>query len=68
LLTLPPYTPELNPMENVWEYLRKNKLCAGVWDTYGDIVEACKKAWHFLINDPNRIRSLGSRDWARVNV
>jgi hypothetical protein len=30
LLTLPPYTPELNPMENVWDYLRQNKLCAPV--------------------------------------
>jgi hypothetical protein len=68
LLTLPPYTPELNPMENVWEYLRQNKLCAMVWDTYDDIVEACKNAWHFLINDPDRIRSIGSRDWACVNV
>ncbi len=28
LLALPPYSPELNPMENVWQYLRGNKLCA----------------------------------------
>ena len=68
MLTLPAYTPELNPMENVWEYLRPNKLCAMVWDTCDDIVEACKQAWHFLINDPDRIRSIGSRDWACVNV
>jgi transposase len=68
LLTLPPYTPELNPMENVWEYLRPNKLCARVWNTYDDIVEACKNAWHFLINDPDRIRSIGSRDQACVSV
>jgi hypothetical protein len=67
LLTLPPYTPELNPMENVWEYLRANKLCARIWNTYDDIVEACRRAWLFLINDPNRIRSLGSREWASVN-
>ena len=26
LLTLPPYAPELNPVENVWQYLRGNKL------------------------------------------
>ena len=26
LLKLPPYSPELNPMENVWAYLRANKL------------------------------------------
>ena len=34
LLSLPPYGPELNPMELVWEYLRSNKLCAVVWDSY----------------------------------
>src|ERR1700710_1987126 len=41
LLHLPPYSPELNPVENVWEYLRANKLCGLVWDTYDTIVEAC---------------------------
>jgi hypothetical protein len=68
LLRLPPYSPELNPMENVWDYLRHNKLCAQVWDSYDDIVEACVKAWNFLVRDPNRIRSIGYRDWAQVNL
>ena len=68
LLPLPPYSPELNPMEKVWDYLRQNKLCAQVWDTYEDILEACKTAWNFLIDDPGRIRSIGSRDWACVSV
>ena len=68
LLSLPPYSPELNPMEKVWDYLRQNKLCAQVWDTYDDILEACKTAWNFLIDDPGRIRSIGSREWACVNV
>ncbi len=68
LLPLPPYSPELNPMENVWEYLRGNKLSRLVWDTYDAIVAACKNAWNFLINDPDRIRSIGPRDWACVNV
>lgn len=30
LLSLPPYSPELNPMENVWHYLRENILCSRV--------------------------------------
>ena len=68
LLPLPPYAPELNPMENVWEYLRANKLCAIVWNTYDDIVQACRDAWRFLVDDPVRIRSIGTRDWACVNV
>ena len=68
LLPLPPYSPELNPMENVWRYLRENTLCSLVWDTYEDIDDACTTAWHFLINDPQRIRSIGSREWACVSI
>jgi hypothetical protein len=51
LLPLPPYSPELNPMENVWDYLRGNKLSHTVWETYDAIVQACAKAWRFLIDD-----------------
>jgi hypothetical protein len=68
LLPLPPYAPELNPMENVWEYLRANKLCGLVWDSYGAIVEACRDAWRFLVDEPGRIQSIGSREWACVNL
>jgi len=67
LLSLPAYSPELNPMENVWDYLRQNKLCAQVWDTYEDIVDACDSAWRFLIDQPERIRSIGTRNWAWVS-
>ena len=68
LLHLPPYAPELNSMENVWEYLRGNKLSRLVWESYDAIVIACKEGWDFLINDPDRIRSIGYRAWACVNV
>ena len=49
LLPLAPYSPELNPMGNVWEYLRGNKLSASVWDSYEAIVEACAEAWNFFV-------------------
>lgn len=68
LLRLPPYSPELNPMENVWHYLRENKLCATVWSSYDAIVNACVAAWQFLINDPDRIQSIGTREWACVSL
>lgn len=68
LLPLPPYSPELNPMENVWDYLRGNKLSHRVWDTYDAIVQACAEAWRFLMGDPERIKSIATRSWACVNV
>ena len=68
MIELPAYAPELNPMENVWAFLRANKLCARVWDSYDEIQQACLDAWNFLIDDPERIRSIGTRDWATVNV
>ena len=68
LLPLPPYAPELNPMENVWDYLRGNKLSRGVWNSYEAIVAACKDAWMFLINEPSRIDSIAYRSWACVNL
>jgi transposase len=68
LLSLPPYSPESNSMENVWDFLRQNTLCTRVWDTDDDILEACKNAWNWLIDDPDRIRSIGTRDRACVDV
>jgi transposase len=44
-LPLPPYSPELNPMENVWDYLRGNQLSAGVWDSYEEILDPKSGSW-----------------------
>jgi hypothetical protein len=68
LISLPAYSPELNSMENVWHYLRANKLSMLVWNSYEAIVAACRSAWDFLIDDPDRIRSIGTRVWACVNT
>jgi hypothetical protein len=45
-----------------------DRLCAEVWDTYDDILEAYKTAWNWLIADPDRIHFIGTRQWACVNV
>mgnify|MGYP003394389449 CR=1 FL=1 len=68
LLRLPPYAPELNPIENVWEYLRGNQLSSRVWQSYDAIVQACCDAWSGLIADPIRVSSITSRKWAEVNT
>jgi hypothetical protein len=66
IVTLPPYAPELNPVENIWAYIRANCLAISVLDTYDDIVERCCKAWNFFANDPDRVRSIGDREYARA--
>ena len=68
LVRLPPYAPELNPMENVWAYLRANKLAVTVFDDYDDIVERSCDAWRFFANDPHRIAQMVERSWATVNL
>jgi len=66
LLPLPSYSPELNPQENVWEFLRQNKLSNRVFDSYEAIVDGCCDAWNDLMARPERITSIAMRPWASV--
>jgi len=70
-LHLPPYAPELNPLENVWAFLRSNKLANRVYETYDAILDACSEAWSWLISQPQRqpqrITSIATRSWAQVS-
>jgi transposase len=64
LVPLPPKCPELNPMENVWEFMRDNWLSNRVFRSYEVIVDHCCDAWNRLVDQPWRIMSLRLRDWA----
>ncbi len=66
LILLPSRAPELNPVENIWQYLRQTWLSNRVFNTYEDIVDAACDAWRKLIAQPNTITSIGSREWARA--
>ena len=63
LLPLPPRSPELNPVENLWQFMRQNWLSNRVFESYDDIVAHCCEAWNKLVDQPWRIMSLGLRDW-----
>lgn len=67
LLHLPPCSPELNPVENVWAHLRSNEPSNRVFDTYDAVVDACCDAWNWLIAQPDRIASIGTQSWAQVS-
>lgn len=64
ILPLPPRSPELNPVENVWQFMRNIWLSNRIFRTYDDIVDICCRAWNQLIDQPWRIMSLGLRQWA----
>ena len=63
LVFLPPYSPELNPIERLWLHLRDNRLSHCVFRTTGEIVDTCCDAWNWLLGQTGRIRSLYSYPW-----
>jgi transposase len=67
LVVLPPYSSELNPVENVWQYIRANWLAISVFDDYDTVVDACCHAWNRFAEKPEIVSSITSRQWAQVN-
>ena len=59
-------SPELNPMENVWAYLRANKLAISVFDNYEQIVDRCCEAWNFFANDKGPAITINHYQWAKT--
>ena len=66
LVFLPSRAPELNPVEQIWQYLRQNWLSNRVFDTYDQIIDAACEAWIRLLAQPETITSIGLREWAHV--
>ena len=58
LVPLPPYSPDLNPVERVWLYLRERFLSHRLWADYEAVVDACCAAWNALTAEAGRLRSL----------
>lgn len=65
LVPLPPYSPELNPVERIWLYLRERFLSLRIFPDYNAIVEACCQAWNSLVAEDDRIASLCNYPWIR---
>ena len=59
----PPYSPELNPVERVWLYLRERFLSLRVLDDTEAIIDTCCQAWIDLIAEPDRMRTLCAYPW-----
>ncbi len=64
LVALPPRSPELNPVENIWRFMRDNWLSNRVFKSYDQIVALSCEAWNKLTEQPWKIMSIGHRQWA----
>lgn len=64
IVSLPARSPELNPVENLWQFMRDNWLSNRVFGSFDDIVDHCCDAWNKLVDQPWRIMSIGLRGWA----
>jgi hypothetical protein len=64
LLELPPYSPELNPVERIWHYLRSHWLANSVFPGPADIMDACEMAWNRVAANHGLVRSLCAVAWA----
>ncbi|BBK33426.1 hypothetical protein STHU_40600 [Allostella humosa] len=64
IVPLPAKSPELNPVENVWQFMRDNWLSNRVFRSHDDILDHCAHAWNKLVDQPWKIMSIGLRAWA----
>jgi DDE superfamily endonuclease len=64
IIALPAKCPELNPVENIWQFMRDNWLSNRVFTSYDNIIDHCCQAWNRLVDQPWRIMTTGRRTWA----
>ena len=68
LVRLPAYSPELNPVEQIWQWLRQNELANKCFEGYEDIVNSCCDAWNNFVSDSERVKGMCMRGWMNLGV
>lgn len=63
LIPLPPYSPELNPIENLWHYLRSHHWSNRRYRDYDDLREAACRAWQQSCLDADLIKTVCHADY-----
>lgn len=61
LMPLPPYSPELNPAERLWAYLRSHHLANRVYADYDHLLKETDRAWMTL--DKTTIKTVCACSW-----
>jgi len=65
IIPLPAKCPELNPVENIWQFMRYDWLSNRIFENHDEIVDHCCGAWNKLTSQPGHIISIGRRKWAQ---
>ena len=63
ILHIPPYTPEMNPIEQIWHELRKRGFRNEVFSTLEKVVDRLCETIIHLSNDT--VMSVTRRDWIK---
>ncbi len=63
LLALPPYAPELNPQEHVWDELREKEFPNRVFNHLDAVIRQLQQGLPRLATDQERLRSLTAWPW-----
>jgi transposase len=63
LLPLPPYSPELNPAEHVWEYIRENDIRNQIFNTLDEVMDTVETNLCHLHKAPEELRSMTAFPW-----
>ena len=58
LVELPPYSPQLNPIENLWHYLRSHFWSNRWYEDYDALMDAAIDAWRRAALDPELVKSV----------
>ena len=68
LAYLPPYSPELNPSENMWEEMREKFFTNLVFDSIDAVMDKLEEAMIFYQQSPQIVRSITGFNWVIPHI
>ena len=63
LIRLPPYSPELNPVEHLWDEMREKHFANRVFDSMGAVIAQALGTLGDWESSPEAVRSLAGWPW-----
>ena len=66
IIKLPHYSPVLNPIEQVWSWMRLHHLANRSFKGYKNIVDEVCHAWDRFVSDSKRAIETCARDWMNL--